>query len=451
MKRALLVLLALLIARPAAAHVGSPDVFFEGDAGPYHVYVTVRTPEVIPGVAQIEVRTDADVSDVSVVPMRLTGPGSSLPPTPDRAVRSDADPRFYTAGLWLMERGSMQVRVRVDGARGAGTIAVPVAATARSTRTMDRGLGMLLFGLMLVLALGLVGIAAGAAREVALEPGAVPEPRTRRRTRIAAIAAAAVVAIVVALGNWWWDAEASTYARWVEQPWHPAISVTSTKCRLTIAPIDAHLMEDHGHLVHLFLVRDDLTALAHLHPEHADDSSFTQALPTLPAGRYRAFADIVLDGGYPLTGTAEIDLPGGACPAPTGDDAAWTGGVDPDARIAFDAPPQLRAGVATSLRFHVVDAAAAPAALETYMGMAGHAAIVAPDGTVFAHIHPSGTVAMPALALAQGPDPMAGMDMPVPSTIAFPYGFPRPGPYRIFVQVKHAGRIVTGAFDVRVE
>lgn len=85
---------------------------------------------------------------------------------------------------------------------------------------------------------------------------------------------------------------------------------------------------------------------------------------------------------------------------------------------------------------------------------------------MFAHLHPSGSVAMPALELARQTtdttDPtdtaMPGMDMaamhhaPVRSEdLAFPYGFPRPGTYRLFVQVRHAGRIVTGAFDARVE
>ena len=34
------------------AHVGSPDTFFTGKAGPYPVRVTVRLPGVIPGLAQ---------------------------------------------------------------------------------------------------------------------------------------------------------------------------------------------------------------------------------------------------------------------------------------------------------------------------------------------------------------------------------------------------------------
>jgi hypothetical protein len=83
------------------------------------------------------------------------------------------------------------------------------------------------------------------------------------------------------------------------------------------------------------------------------------------------------------------------------------------------------------------------------MGMAGHAAFVRSDGAVFAHIHPSGTVAMPALALA---DPSRGMNMEAPpAEVTFPYGFPEPGRYRIIVQLKRAGTVETGLFDAIVQ
>jgi hypothetical protein len=92
------------------------------------------------------------------------------------------------------------------------------------------------------------------------------------------------------------------------------------------------------------------------------------------------------------------------------------------------------------------------------------------DGTVFAHIHPSGTMAMAALMMAQKEnqsassnasgasatnDSMAGMDMSsgndqLPSSVSFPYGFPTPGRYRIFVQMKHGGVVETGIFDASV-
>ena len=48
----------LLLLLPAAvqAHVGSPNVFFDGEAGSHPVRVIVRPPEVVPGVAEITVR-----------------------------------------------------------------------------------------------------------------------------------------------------------------------------------------------------------------------------------------------------------------------------------------------------------------------------------------------------------------------------------------------------------
>ena len=52
------------------------------------------------------------------------------------------------------------------------------------------------------------------------------------------------------------------------------------------------------------------------------------------------------------------------------------------------------------------------------------------------------------------PASMAGMVMPsdsVDANISFPYGFPKPGVYRIFVQVKRSGKIETGVFDATVE
>jgi hypothetical protein len=97
--------------------------------------------------------------------------------------------------------------------------------------------------------------------------------------------------------------------------------------------------------------------------------------------------------------------------------------------------------------------------MELYMGMQGHAAFVSPDGTVFAHVHPSGSVPMPALALAAAntgvPNSHAAHAMMTqaapPPEVSFPYGFPKPGMYRMFIQVKRAGHVETGVFDARVE
>ena len=98
------------------------------------------------------------------------------------------------------------------------------------------------------------------------------------------------------------------------------------------------------------------------------------------------------------------------------------------------------------------------------MGMAAHAEVVCSDLSVFAHIHPNGSVSMAALDLAQSglmAQPSAttsGMVMAMPGSSAFlppefgfPYGFPHPGDYRIFVQIKRSGQVQTAVFDTHVQ
>jgi hypothetical protein len=161
----------VLIPRSAWAHVGSPDVFLDAQAGPYRVFVTVRPPRAIPGVAGIEIVTSTtDVHQVRIVPLPLTGPGAQFAPAPDLATRSRADPRLYTGEVWMMTAGSWQVRVSVDGNRGSGAVAVPVPTLPQTTLDMSPSLGVLLFALMVLLCAGFVSIVSALGREAGLEP-----------------------------------------------------------------------------------------------------------------------------------------------------------------------------------------------------------------------------------------------------------------------------------------
>ena len=203
-------------------------------------------------------------------------------------------------------------------------------------------------------------------------------------------------------------------------------------------------------------------------------------LPAVPPGHYELFADVVLSSGFPVTMLGQIDVPGISGAPLTGDDSGIAthpisaGEADtrasalPDGgRMIWerDATP-LAANVPQMFRFRVLDRDGKPAGdLEPYMGMAAHAAIVRSDGSVFAHVHPAGSVSMAALEIAQAGSPsamgpssssmnMSAMKMNddrVDPEISFPYGFPKPGLYRIFVQVKRAGKIQTGVFDATVK
>ena len=105
-------MIACVMQTQARAHLGSPDVFVEAHAGPYRLFVTVRPPLAIPGVADVEVLATSDeVTEVRIVPLPLTGPAAKFAPVPDRAQQSMDDRRLFTGHLWMMGAGAWQVRV----------------------------------------------------------------------------------------------------------------------------------------------------------------------------------------------------------------------------------------------------------------------------------------------------------------------------------------------------
>ena len=107
------------VAMAAQAHIGSPDVFFEGSAGPYPLFVTLRPPSVIPGVTEIEIRSSSpDVREIRVAPTPLTGQAANQPPTQDVLQRSKLDPQFFTGGIWIMATNTWQVRIHGGGSAG---------------------------------------------------------------------------------------------------------------------------------------------------------------------------------------------------------------------------------------------------------------------------------------------------------------------------------------------
>ena len=470
----------VILPRMALAHVGSPDVFLDAQAGPYRVFVTVRPPRVIPGVAGVEVLTSgAEVRNVRIVPMPLAGPGAQFAPAADLATQSRDDPRLYTGQLWMMTAGAWQVRVAVDGSRGSGVVAVPVPTLPQATLDMSPMLRAGLFALMVLLSAGFVSIVAALGREAGLMPGETPGSRARRRGRIAGTIATGIVITVVVLGNWWWAAEASSYARYVYKPLEASTAVTADG-RLKLALRDPgwislrrtdDLVADHGHLMHLFIVSPALDRLWHLHPDDAGSGSFEQRLPNVPQGEYELFADVVHSTGISETITGRLPTSGVHGSALTGDDSAWS---TPASGVTVDTAPlpgegrmvwvrdgrPLKIGQLTMFTFRVDDAAGRPATdLELYMGMPGHAIFVSRDRRVFAHVHPSGSAPMAALQIGQrslgGAAYAAVQDHThgggLPAVVSFPFGLPERGEYRIFVQVKRNGRIDTGAFDARVE
>ena len=492
----------LVVALVSMAHVGSPDTFLIGDAGPYRVRVSVRLPGVIPGRAQLAVRVVGAISPEAFRVAVRAGQwnvGAAGAPPAEIATPVPGDPELYSAELWFMTATSYQLFVTVDGPSGQGAAVVPVLALATAQKTMNRSLGGLLAALGVFLTLGMLTIVGCAVRESVVPPGVAPDATRRRRARIAMGLTAVLLGLALWGGSKWWSAEASTYGTFVVyRPFasQAAIAQSLGSQRLTLSIRDPRwdgkpvalsrynaLLPDHGKLMHLFMVREpSLDTLAHLHPVPRTPAAldFDVDVPRLPPGPYRMYADIVHESGYAQTLVTRVDVPAaiaeparqplstGDAPVVDPDDSWFDGAATPDAPAAvfrFDDGATLAwargerpviAGEERLLDFSARDASGAPLPVEPYMGMSAHVAIAHQDGTVFAHLHPSGSVSMAALQRfnansAAANTAHAGHTMGADSAVSIPYAFPKAGHYHMWVQIKHAGRVRTAAFDVGVQ
>ena len=503
MRRSALRLIGLAgVAALCSAHVGSPDVWYEGTAGPYHVVVFVRLPGVIPGIVDINVQVAGARPDRVTAMVNLYDASAGTPP-PDVAKPVARSEGWYATRLWIMAPGSNSVTVAVSGAKGTGTAVVPVAAVPTRRLPLQRSLGIILGGLGLFLFAGIVTIAGAAVREGVLPPGETPSRRRIWGAR-GAMAGSALIFGLLLLGGWtWWDVEDGGFRERMYRPFTTVASVTHTGPRrvlqLRISDsgwamrgdsvwLKQHdlrawppLVTDHGKLMHLFLVSQaDMGAFAHVHPTTVDSVHFEAPLPALPAGRYRVFADIVHESGFAKTLVSGVDLPGPDLPTPgdsASDDGIYIGPAAADratlpdgATITWDrGNAALVEGAPAPLSFTVREPDGRPAILEPYLGMPGHAVVARDDGAVFIHLHPMGTVSPAAQTtftlrrqgdtatgaigsrMAVEDSAMAGMTHAFPGgRISFPYAFPQPGRYRIWVQVKRGGRVRTAAFEAQV-
>jgi hypothetical protein len=193
-------------------------------------------------------------------------------------------------------------------------------------------------------------------------------------------------------------------------------------------------------------------------------------------------SDFSLDASFLLCGSPgqKTDLPGGYTAIWESDDNGF------------------KAGKLYSLDFALFNPQNEPVELQPYLGMLGHAVVLKHDASVYIHLHPTGNYSMGSqqmllerfstgkigyrdmpeyLSFSDSIDQVVKWMDSLPETtrdslfmsnmshakkeyenpghethsmVSFPYAFPEPGDYRIWLQVKIDGNIVNGAFDVIV-
>ena len=527
MKRFFLSLAILTgIAPLAYAHVGSPNVFFEGHAGGYSVYAVVRPPAAFPGQAQVSVRVqEPGVRSVSLMPV-LWQAGRQASPEPVSAQPVAGETSLWAADVWLLRPGSYMFQIAVDGSRGPGEATVPVNALGMQGQPMKTGLRITLSALGMLLFLGAAFIAGAIAREGSLDPDARLRAKDRARGHRGTALAALLLAVGVAGGAVRWRNMDFAYrTQGIQKPEPVTAAVRAERDQVILElhqsdqsltlPSWAALVPDHGKLMHLFLMREpDFNVFAHLHPVRGDEHTFVASAPALPAGSYQVYGDITFENGLSQTLITRVTLPEPTspilslppqftnlageviCGLPPGapvnpgqaardvDDSWHIGQVQavdsaklnyPGGFLAsplmggytlvFENAAAVMAGRDTSLRFAAFAPDGSEAPLQPYMGMFGHAAVRRTDGSVFVHLHPAGSYSMAAQELfrqregtpvapaVNTPSSVASSSLNNVSSnrVSFPYQFPQPGPYRLWIQVRINGRVLTGVYDVEVK
>ena len=187
----------------------------------------------------------------------------------------------------------------------------------------------------------------------------------------------------------------------------------------------------HESLLHLVIVRRDLSQFGHEHPILGPDGGFRLQYTFPTGGEYHFFADVAPRGAGSQILGAKLDVGG---PTETSfdirkaapDRTRETGGTT----IELTAADVLPAGKTIPVTFTLRDSQTSQPVtdLEPYLGVTGHLMLVHEDAVTFVHSHPDED-----------------------GTLRFLSRFPKPGLYRGWLQFKRHGRIWTADFVFRAE
>jgi hypothetical protein len=193
--------------------------------------------------------------------------------------------------------------------------------------------------------------------------------------------------------------------------------------------------EEQTKLLHLYVVRDDLSDFRHLHPTISSDGRWTARVDLTDPGTYRVIAEFVPidpegnpDGDHLILGERAL-VPGTPPPTPEPPSRAGSDGM-----VSVTAPEILPAGEDTQFTMTVSDGTGGVLNLGTYLGSYAHLTGFDVETGAFVHAHPLGSPTV----TDEG------------SELTFHTALGTPGTYRFFVQVRVDGFVHTVPLQTEV-
>jgi hypothetical protein len=198
----------------------------------------------------------------------------------------------------------------------------------------------------------------------------------------------------------------------------------------------------HEKLLHLIVVRHDLTGYQHVHPSLRAQGVWTVPLTLPKPGQYRAFADFATpQSGYTLS--VDLVAAGRYTPSRLASPAGMAN-VD-GYTVTLEAQARVEGGVWVALLGFQVDRNGRPVMdLEPYLGAKGHLVALRAGDLAYSHVHPQDQMGSPGHG--HGSSSSAGSG----NQVGFQVRFPGSGSYRLFLQFQRGGHVHTAAFSFPV-
>lgn len=190
---------------------------------------------------------------------------------------------------------------------------------------------------------------------------------------------------------------------------------------------------NHEKLMHLIIVRDDLTEFNHVHPVYKGKGEFEVEAEFATGGTYKLFADFIPTGGNQFTETSSVTVAGEKrAERPLTKDASLTK-VENDLEASLSIS-SLKAGTEALLTFTFQDVKTMKPItdLQPYLGAIGHVVILNEKLNRYLHVHPVD-------------DNVSG------PTAGFSTNFPEPGLYKIWGQFQRKDETFIINYTVSIE
>jgi len=284
--------------------IGHLNSIYEGIAGDIPVRVIVKTLGVVPGLADINIRVFSDeVSQVTVQPIFWNAGVEGAPPA-DIAETIRGEENLYNSQIWLMDFGSYNVNVKIYSGESFYNINVPVNSLATNIKDMDNELGIALWILLIILFIGAVNIITISYRESTLQPDKNPSADRIKKAKAVLIISSLILTALLYSGYRWWQDVEMLYAENLYKPLESKSELIkiSGKDILRVTITDPSWIEgrnpalipDHGKIMHMYLVKDDMSVLSHIHPSRSIESNrrFDVLMPPISEGNYSIYMDI---------------------------------------------------------------------------------------------------------------------------------------------------------------